>query len=70
MLLRTKWGDLLFVIANLARFTNTHAEEALSFATNKFERRFRRLEALMAARGLAPDTADLSALWREAKQTA
>lgn len=63
-------GDLLFVIANLARFTSTDADEALGVATNKFERRFRRLEALMEARGLTPDTADLSALWREAKQTA
>ncbi len=60
-------GDLLFVLANLARFTGTDAEDALRQATAKFERRFRHLENLMAARQLTPATADLGALWREAK---
>lgn len=61
-------GDLLFIIANLARFTGTDADEALSGATQKFSRRFRCVENLILERGLTPQTADLESLWKEAKQ--
>lgn len=61
-------GDLLFVIANLARFTETDADAALSGAMQKFSRRFRCVETLMTERSLTPQTADLEALWKEAKQ--
>lgn len=61
-------GDLLFIIANLARFTDTDADEALSGAIQKFSRRFRCVENLILERGLTPQTADLESLWKEAKQ--
>jgi len=60
-------GDLLFVVANLARFTGTDADTALEKGITKFETRFRRLEQLLQERGLSPQNADLEALWREAK---
>src|SRR5207237_7716705 len=41
-------GDLLFAAANLARKLNIEPETALRQATAKFERRFRRVEALAA----------------------
>ncbi len=61
-------GDLLFVIANLARFTGTDADAALSGAIEKFSSRFRCLERLLSERNLDPATADLGALWKEAKR--
>lgn len=61
-------GDLLFVIANLARFTATDADVALSGAIEKFSSRFRCLERLLSERNLDPATADLGALWKEAKR--
>ena len=65
--IQDEMGDLLFVLANLARFTGTSADEALLGAMKKFETRFRCLENLMSERGLSPETADLGALWKEAK---
>jgi ATP diphosphatase len=41
-------GDLLFTVANLARRLDLDAETALRRATAKFERRFRRMEILLA----------------------
>ena len=44
-------GDLLFVAANLARHAGVDAGRALRRANHKFERRFRRMEALAQADG-------------------
>ena len=63
-------GDLLFTCANLARHADTDAEGALRAANAKFERRFKRVEALLAADGRALDDADLDEmerLWNQAK---
>ena len=63
-------GDLLFACANLARKLEIDPEAALRRGTAKFERRFRRVEALLAAAGKAPETASLDemeALWGRAK---
>ncbi|HET7594636.1 MAG TPA: nucleoside triphosphate pyrophosphohydrolase [Stellaceae bacterium] len=64
-------GDLLFAMVNLARHVEVDPEQALRAACRKFERRFRRVEALLAATGRSPDAASLhemETLWRQAKK--
>ncbi|RYI31996.1 MAG: nucleoside triphosphate pyrophosphohydrolase, partial [Acetobacteraceae bacterium] len=51
-------GDLLFVLANLARKLDLDPEECLRGANAKFERRFQGVEQRLAAEGLGP--ADVS----------
>ena len=46
-----EFGDLLFVVANVARHLKIDPEGALRSANQKFIRRFGRIEALLAARG-------------------
>ena len=63
-------GDLLFVIANLARHLKVDPEAALRAANEKFTRRFRHIEAALAAQGSSPEAATLAqmeALWQDAK---
>jgi nucleoside triphosphate diphosphatase len=64
-------GDLLFAAANWSLHLDIDPEQALRQANGKFERRFRRMEALAAAQG-APlqglDAAQWDALWRQAKR--
>jgi nucleoside triphosphate diphosphatase len=63
-------GDLLFVVANLARHLKVDPEAALRAANAKFTRRFRHIEAALAATGSSPGAASLEemeALWHEAK---
>jgi len=63
-------GDLLFVMANLARHLNVDPEEALRAANAKFTRRFRAIEAALAAQNRRPEDSDLiemDALWNAAK---
>ena len=64
-------GDLLFAAAQLARHYKLNPETALRDANARFERRFRYIEAKLAARGRSPGDADLDeleALWGEAKK--
>ena len=64
-------GDLLFVVANLARHANVDPEQALRGANAKFERRFHHIEARLAQAGRAPGEAtldEMEALWVEAKR--
>jgi len=61
-------GDLLFAAANLARKLDIEPETALRRATAKFERRFRAVETLAAARGVGRDPDALESLWQEVKQ--
>jgi ATP diphosphatase len=63
-------GDLLFAIVNLARRVETDPEQALRAACRKFDRRFRRVEALLAASGSSPRAATLAEMeahWAMAK---
>nr|MBA3465818.1 nucleoside triphosphate pyrophosphohydrolase [Gemmatimonadaceae bacterium] len=64
-------GDLLFAVVNLCRKAGVHSSLALDKANARFERRFQRIEELARERGLAMDSAGLSALdelWDEAKR--
>ena len=68
---RGEIGDLLFVVANLARHAKLDPEAALRAANAKFERRFGHIEASLDAQGRSPSEAGLTemdALWDEAKQ--
>jgi nucleoside triphosphate diphosphatase len=61
-------GDLLFVCVNVARHAKVDVSAALRHANAKFERRFRRMEQLAGADGLAVlDLAGQDALWDAAK---
>ena len=63
-------GDVLFTCANLARKAGLDPETALRHANAKFERRFRRMEALLAADGRRLEETPLEAMeerWQEAK---
>jgi MazG family protein len=64
-------GDLLLACSNLARFADIDPEAALRDANCRFERRFRRIEAWLAAEGRTPEQSDLEEmerLWRRAKE--
>jgi len=63
-------GDLLFVLANLARKLGLNPETTLQAANRKFTRRFEFVEAALAAQGQAPadaTLAEMEAAWRAAK---
>ena len=65
-----EFGDLLFVMANLARHLKIDPEAALRAANAKFSRRFGRIEDWLAEAGRAPadsDLAEMDALWNRAK---
>ncbi len=65
-----EFGDLLFVMANLARHLQVDPEAALRAANAKFTRRFGRIEDFLAEAGRSPDQSDLAemdALWNRAK---
>jgi ATP diphosphatase len=62
-------GDLLFAAVNLVRAHGLKAEEALRAANDKFERRFRAMEAL-AGGGFADLSLDeQEALWQQVKRS-
>jgi nucleoside triphosphate diphosphatase len=63
-------GDLLFVMANLARHLKVDPEAALRAANRKFTRRFARIEDWLTESGRTPaqsDLAEMDALWSRAK---
>ena len=65
-----EFGDLLFVMANLARHLNVDPEAALRAANAKFTRRFQRIEDWLQEAGRSPaqsDLAEMDALWNRAK---
>jgi nucleoside triphosphate diphosphatase len=65
-----EFGDLMFVMANLARHLKIDPEAAVRAANSKFERRFRRIEDWLAESTRTPvdsDLAEMDALWNRAK---
>ncbi|MBT8412934.1 MAG: nucleoside triphosphate pyrophosphohydrolase [Boseongicola sp.] len=65
-----EFGDLLFVMANLARHLGVDPEHALRDANSKFTRRFRQIEHQLAQEGRRPEDSNLEemdALWDSAK---
>lgn len=65
-----EFGDLMFVMANLARHMGVDPEAALRGANAKFTRRFEKIEGWLAKAGKTPamsDLAEMDALWNRAK---
>jgi ATP diphosphatase len=63
-------GDMLFVLANLARKLDLDPEACLRGANAKFERRFGAIEQALAAQGRTPAEAtldEMEAQWQSAK---
>jgi nucleoside triphosphate diphosphatase len=66
-------GDLIFAAVNLARHVDCDAEGAVRATNQKFERRFRSIEAALARQGRGPIDAtlqEMDALWNAAKRGA
>ncbi|MFQ5701321.1 MAG: nucleoside triphosphate pyrophosphohydrolase [Acidobacteriota bacterium] len=64
-------GDLLFIAANIGRFTGIDPELALQAANEKFRARFRHIEKQLDREGKTPQGAGLERmeeLWEEAKK--
>ena len=67
---RHELGDVLFVVANLARTLDIDPEDAIRYTNAKFVRRFKYVEQELRTRGRTPDHSDLGemdALWEEVK---
>jgi MazG family protein len=65
-----EFGDLLFVMANIARHLKVDPEAALRDANAKFVRRFKSIETALAKDGRKPEDAtleEMDALWDAAK---
>lgn len=68
--IRDEFGDVLFVMANLARKLDLEPEDALRSTNAKFIRRFSHIEESLAAQGRSLEEAtleEMDALWDEAK---
>ena len=64
-------GDILFVLANLARWVGTEPESGLKAANRKFRRRFAHIEKRMVETGRAwneTTLAEMDQFWNEAKE--
>lgn len=69
--LEDELGDVLFVVANLARKLDIDPETALRHANRKFERRFRGVEQIIASEGRTLDDASLNEMedaWQAVKR--
>jgi ATP diphosphatase len=65
-----EFGDLLFVVANVARHLKLDPEAALRAANHKFTRRFHAIERKLAEDGRTPaqsTLAEMDLLWDQAK---
>ena len=67
-----EFGDLLFAAVNVGRFIDADPEQSLTNATNKFIKRFEKLEQLAKERGTELDDLNLEQmdeLWNEIKKS-
>jgi len=65
-----EFGDLLFVVGNVARHLKIDPEAALRGANRKFTRRFHAIERRLTEQGRTPEQstlAEMDRLWDEAK---
>lgn len=65
-----EFGDVMFVLANVARHLGIDPEQAVRATNAKFERRFGRIEELLARDGKTASQSDLTEmdrLWERAK---
>ena len=71
--LQDELGDLLFAMVNVVRLIGMDAEQTLSRANEKFERRFRAMETALHAAGhddlAALSLGELDAAWEAVKDT-
>jgi ATP diphosphatase len=70
--LQDEVGDMLFVLANLARKLDLDPEACLRHASDKFTRRFNGVEVQLAKQGKAPKDAtldEMEACWHAEKAT-
>ena len=66
-----EFGDLMFVMVNLARHLKIDPEQSLGDANKKFTRRFNEVEKKLFEKGGTPtlsNLAEMDSLWREVKQ--
>ena len=64
-------GDLLFVLANIARYLSLDPESALKKTNRKFKQRFQWVEEQLRASGRRPQQAsleELESLWQQSKR--
>ena len=69
---REETGDILFTVVNLARVLNVDCESSLEKTSDKFRRRFGRMESKAASRGedLGSMSLDeMESLWQESKES-
>jgi len=69
--LAMEFGDMVFTLANVARFAGFHPETALTGAVNKFVQRFKAMESQLLSEGLevgALTPAELDAYWEDVKK--
>jgi tetrapyrrole methylase family protein/MazG family protein len=66
-----EFGDVLFTLANVARFAKIHPETALTASVAKFEKRFKYMEKIAAESGRrieAVPQEEKETLWERAKE--
>ena len=69
---KDEMGDVLFIVAKLARMLHIDAEEALRQATHKFKRRFIQMEAIIKGEGrefVSYTLEEWMQIWEKAKAT-
>ncbi len=65
-------GDLFFTVVNLARVLNIDCESSLERTSDKFRKRFGRMESMAAARGEdigSMSLDEMEALWQKSKES-